>query len=118
MLPTIDTLVTFLTPREGGRRSLSHLGPQYMPHLVVQPADVRTVPADGSRENYLGIRFRGGPAKLTYLETALCRWELMYYPQVNYEEVQVGATFTLREGGRIVGFGTVQERYSEADEPA
>lgn len=89
-----------------------------MPHLVMQPEDVRAVPTDGSRENYLGVRFRGGPAKLTYGESALCRWELMYHPQVNYEEVKVGATFTLREGGRIVGFGTVQERHAGVDEPS
>jgi hypothetical protein len=34
----------------------------------------------------------------------------MYHPRVDYDAVCVGATFTLREGGKVVGFGTVMER--------
>ncbi len=32
---------------------------------------------------------------------------LAYYPAVEYEELLPGATFTLREGGSIVGYGEV-----------
>jgi hypothetical protein len=33
----------------------------------------------------------------------------MYFPQVTYAEAIPGATFTLREGARIIGFGTILE---------
>ncbi len=32
---------------------------------------------------------------------------LMYYPRVDYSTLQTGVTFTVREGGRIVGHGVV-----------
>ncbi len=31
----------------------------------------------------------------------------MYYPRVDYSALQTGVTFTVREGGRIVGHGVV-----------
>ena len=34
----------------------------------------------------------------------------MYFPLIRYEDVVPGATFTVREGGRIVGFGRVESR--------
>lgn len=38
---------------------------------------------------------------------------LMYSPDNEYIEVVQGATFTLREGARIVGYGKVLNRFSE-----
>jgi hypothetical protein len=39
---------------------------------------------------------------------------LMYFPDDAYDEVQPGATFTLREGPLIVGFGVVLSRSQQA----
>ena len=36
--------------------------------------------------------------------------ELMYHPRVCYSDVVPGATFTIREGGRVVGYGRVTDR--------
>ena len=40
--------------------------------------------------------------------------ELMYHPDLPYSDVQPGATFTVREGGRIVGHGVVLSRTEPA----
>jgi hypothetical protein len=49
-------------------------------------------------------------------ETAEVTMALMYYyePNVSYEDVVPGATFTLREGPSIVGYGTVLSRDPQA----
>jgi hypothetical protein len=31
---------------------------------------------------------------------------LIYYPRVSYEKLKPGVTFTIREGPKIVGFGS------------
>jgi len=36
--------------------------------------------------------------------------DLMYYPASTYEELQPGATFTIREGAKVVGYGKVLRR--------
>lgn len=40
---------------------------------------------------------------------------LMYHPQVDCNSLVVGATFTVREGGRIVGHGVVVQRNEAID---
>jgi len=35
---------------------------------------------------------------------------LVYFPEVSYSHVEEGATFTIREGSRVVGHGVVLER--------
>ena len=36
--------------------------------------------------------------------------DLMYYPANRYERLQPGATFTIREGAKVVGYGKVLRR--------
>ena len=83
----------------------------YRPHLVVQDTTVRQAvsPADNEIEPYLGVVFIEGPAPVVG-DPILATLALMYYPGVDYSALQVGATFTIREGPQIVGFGTVWER--------
>lgn len=114
-LPTITAEVVFLPREEGGRAQLPEFGTTsyYMPHLVVQSRDVRRVviDADGvGREDYLGVAFVECRARLKYGEAARVELELMYHPSVSYEALQPGATFTVREGGRIVAHGVVLSR--------
>jgi hypothetical protein len=41
------------------------------------------------------------------IEAAEVTFYLMYWPEEKYDGVIAGATFTLREGPKIVGFGQV-----------
>jgi hypothetical protein len=38
----------------------------------------------------------------------LAEFVLMYYPQPEHESVVPGATFTIREGAKVVGHGQVK----------
>lgn len=84
-----------------------------MPHIVVQPTDVRdlTLVDREANDNYLGVRFQATPTQPSPEQPFPCELELMYYPRVNYDQVCEGASFTLREGGRVIGFGVVLQRF-------
>jgi hypothetical protein len=83
-----------------------------MPHLVVQPAEARTARAEArqSAGDYLGVAFVSGPVPLLQGQSGRFAVELMYHPQVNYESLAAGACFTIREGAKVVGYGTVVRR--------
>jgi translation elongation factor EF-Tu-like GTPase len=84
-----------------------------MPHLVIQSADVRApnvIDGNVTVDDYLGVRFLSAPSELMPDEPLDCEMELMYHPTVDYDAVQTGATFTLREGGKVIGFGVVTAR--------
>lgn len=59
-------------------------------------------------ENYLGVEFTGRGEVLTAGEVHRVRLALMYHPEVDYCELRTGATFTIREGGRVVGYGVIR----------
>lgn len=81
----------------------------YRPHIVLGPLEQRKAILDGQllTEEYLGVSFIGGPDKIYPGETVEVELALAYYPRVTYAGIQVGATFTIREGGTVVGYGTV-----------
>ena len=114
--PTIVAEVTFLSPEEGGRTQATDLSSgSYRPHLVVQHPDVRparpaAVAGGQLTGDYLGVCFLQGPAEYATGRPLRCLLALMYHPQVDYTALQTGATFTLREGPHVVGFGTVLSR--------
>jgi hypothetical protein len=58
-------------------------------------------------ERYLGVMFVEGPDALSPGESAEVSLALIYFPEEAYDEVTPGATFTIREGPLIVGFGVV-----------
>jgi hypothetical protein len=109
---TIEAEVVFLSHADGGRVQPPNVSlGSYMPHLVVQPPDVRDpviVDANRIEEDYLGVCFVAGPAKCLAGEPVRVTMALMYYPRIRYDGLREGATFTIREGARIVGFGRVQ----------
>jgi hypothetical protein len=82
---------------------------QYRPHIVLGSITQRSAVVDGRTllETYIGVAFVGGPEKLNPGETAEAELALMYYPNPIYDGVKAGATFTVREGPTIVGYGTV-----------
>jgi len=109
-----EARVTLLPELSGGRQGLS-LG-QYRPHIVLGPQLQRIAIRDGNHlvENYLGVMFVGGPDQMDPGVTAEVKLALMYAPEVSYTGVEPGATFTLREGPEIVGYGLVLSRGQES----
>ncbi len=109
-LPFVTVNATFIAPDDGGRSTLPTFGGEtwYRPHIVIQDLDDRA--EDSRNEEYLGVQFLNGPSNArfrTSLRYTLC---LMYHPHVDYSDVTEGATFTMREGARLVGFGEVVSR--------
>jgi len=111
-IPVVKALVTFLTPQEGGRTGDTFDSDQYRPHLVVGDPDQRAVSTDDagtSTEDYLGVQFTGPGSKLVPGESSSVTLGLVYHPRVDYSALVPGATFTIREGGTVVGYGRVVE---------
>jgi len=110
--PRITAEITFLAPSEGGRETLpsDFSGGRYRPHVVVgNPKQRKAVLLNNAaQENYLGVAFVDAPSNVVAGEPAVVELALMYWPNVSYDSLVPGATFTLREGPHIIGFGTVQ----------
>jgi hypothetical protein len=107
----ISARVTFLTEEEGGRKQPAWNSRKYRPHVVVgDPAQREATTAEDGRtltENYLGVCFDGDGEEMSQGTEHEVSLLLAYYPAGEYEDLVPGATFTLREGGNIVGFGEV-----------
>lgn len=95
--------VTLLPELLRGRRLLTT--GQYRPHIVIGPQSQRAAICEGNvcKEKYLGVMFVGGPDAMEPGDTADVKLALMYFPEEPYNEVQLGATFTVREGPLVVG---------------
>jgi hypothetical protein len=111
--PRITAEITFLPPSEGGRETLptDFSGGGYRPHVVVgDPKQRQAVLVNNvAQEKYLGVAFVLGPSNVVAGEPFVAEIALMYWPKLSYDSLVSGATFTVREGPHIVGFGTVQE---------
>jgi hypothetical protein len=109
--PQIEAEVTFLSEFERGRMTLpSDLSTRaYRPHIVVGDPNQREAVIRGNeiQEEYLGVVFLAGPERLEFSKPTRVQLGLLYYPNVRYDSLVPGATFTIREGARIVGFGRV-----------
>ena len=105
-VPTVRAKVTLLPETNSPKFTASG---QYRPHIVLGPTTQRSAVVDGHTlvEQYIGIAFVGGPEKLNPGESAEVELAFMYYPNPIYDGVKAGATFTVREGATIVGYGTV-----------
>ena len=57
-------------------------------------------------EDYLGVVFVAQDGPLQYEKELLAEVETVY-SGINYSSLKTGATFTIREGGSIVGNGKV-----------
>lgn len=111
-LPLISAKVTLLPELTRGR---GLIGRQYRPHIVLGPTDQRRpVVAEGNvlTESYLGVAFWSGPETLEPGEEATVEFVLAYWTDAPaaYAGVIAEATFTVREGGTIVGYGRVESR--------
>lgn len=108
-IPIVKANVTLLPELSHGRRLLST--GQYRPHVVIGPESQRSAIRDPSTNAYTetlhAVMFVGGPDAMEPGETAEVSLALMWYPEDTYDEVIPGATFTIREGSLIVGFGRI-----------
>ena len=110
--------VVFLRQVDGGRVYPPSFSPSrpYMPHIMVQGRSVRgaATVGDVSTEAYKGVAFIEPPADLAAGTSGMTGLFLMYYPEVDYADVQPGVAFTIREGGKVVGHGVVVSRKDPA----
>ena len=121
--PRIVADIVMLTASEGGRsRGLEvDVELRYMPHLVIDDRANRVAKTDmnnQSIEHYMGVLF--GPAlSISDAATGSGRYQLrlMYHPRVDYTTLKTNATFTIREGGRVVGHGIVISSGGESNFP-
>jgi len=113
-VPVVQARVTLLSELSSGRRLLTT--GQYRPHIVIGPQSQRAAICEGNvcTEKYLGVMFVGGPEAIEPGESSEVSLALMYLPEESYDEVTPGATFTIREGPLIVGFGVVLTRSQES----
>ena len=110
--PIANARVTFIATTAGGRETIPTLNqmPYYRPHIVVQDSSIRQATYDDagiSNEHYMGVEFVAGPESADFEMPVRCKLRFTYYPRVDYTTACKGATFTVREGGRIVGYGTL-----------
>ena len=108
--PVATASVTFIATGDGGRRTMPHLSGVYRPHIVIQDPGVRraTVGPDGKgNERYLGVQFisgvNDGEFGVAYESTMV----FAYHGRIDYSQARSQETFTIREGARVVGFGTI-----------
>jgi hypothetical protein len=95
-------------------------GLQYRPHIVVGDPNQREAIVGAGRviaEEYLGVAFSSGPDRISLGHAIRVEMMLIYWPSLDYRKAVPGATFTLREGGRIVGQGRITRRWTEPWEP-
>ena len=112
--PKIEAEITFLSEADGGRKSPPSIlsGCVYRPHLVVgDPKQRRAITSgNASLEKYIGVAFSSCPEKVEANIPFTAQLELIYYPDPIYDALVLGATFTIREGAKIVGYGRVMKR--------
>jgi len=82
---------------------------RYMPHIVIGDPQQREARMCGNTitERYLGVLVADAPDEMMPGKTDQVTLCLMYWPEEKYDDVKPGATFTLREGPKIVGFGQI-----------
>ena len=86
-------------------------GGVYRPHLVVGDPNQRQAIVEGNeiRERYIGVAFLSGPENVVLGESFSAELSLIFYPHPAYDALVPDATFTIREGARIVGYGRVKK---------
>jgi len=99
LLPTLDR------PRNTGSRG-------YRPHIVIEPLtpDIATMRANVLTDRYQSVVFLDEYVSIAPGQTQEVLLGLWAYPDNQYENVIPGATFTLREGPHIAGYGTITDR--------
>jgi hypothetical protein len=121
----IDAEIVILSPEEGGRATQLSAGVvyqgRYMPHIVLQPREIRQAQVEmrqGMRwitDEYHSVAFWNGPDPIPNSIPFIVTMLLMHTHRVAYDGVVPGAEFTIREGGKIIGHGTVLNRVTDSN---
>jgi translation elongation factor EF-Tu-like GTPase len=114
LLPVVEADIVLLAQEDGGRKyplvrtERSH----YRPHIVLGSPDQRKAIVVGRNlvESYLGVEVLHDQELIRPGERARVSMRLAFWPAPEYSKVVPGATFTIREGGHIVGYGTILSR--------
>ena len=108
-IPAVRAVVTMLPDLDHPRYPNRAL---YMPHIVIGDPHQREAERSGMNltEHYLGILVADAPDELAPGATTEITMRLMYWPEEAYDEVRPGATFTLREGPNVIGYGEILSR--------
>ena len=110
--PRIKAQITFLAASEGGRTVIptDFSDGKCRPHVVVGDPNQRKALLlnNVAQETYLGVALVAGPSNVVAGQSFIAELALMYWPNVSYDSLVSGATFTVREGPHIIGFGTVE----------
>jgi hypothetical protein len=99
--PRVEVEVTFLAPKDGGRRHLPQAWGSYMPLATI---------GDGDQ---LSVRFVAGPTPIAGVPARFIL-ELMDHPAGSYGKLLPGVSFDVREGNRVVGVGRVLSPWVDA----
>lgn len=121
----IEAEVVLLSKEEGGRSTpvlpIAY-GGGMRPHIVLQDRSVRKAKLgmrDGRPntvlDDYLAIEFWSGPDQIPVSSPFLLTMRLSYAPDPMYSGCVPGATFTIREGGKITGHGEIKRRWTEEE---
>lgn len=96
--PYAEVFVEFLSSKAGGRSLPINLDDHgYRPHLRVLNED-----------EYLGVEFIEGPDEpILPGQSTHASVRFIYWPDVNYEKLVIGAEFEILEGPTVVGKGKV-----------
>jgi hypothetical protein len=121
----IEVEVVLLSKEEGGRSTPVlpvAYGGGLRPHIVLQDRCIRKAKVgmrDGHPntilEDYLGVEFWSGPDPIPISSPFLLTMRLAYYPDLMYSGCVAGVTFTIREGGKIIGHGEIKRRWTEEE---
>lgn len=116
----ILTELVLLSENEGGRTKppAAPYEAKYRPHIVIEDRHNRNAKIEVIEgrhtmvDHYLGVVFWKGPDPLL-VGQPLSVTMLLVYALDLYNEVKEGASFTIREGAKIIGHGVVKKRWSE-----
>jgi len=113
----IETEITFLSKSEGGRDIPDGIlrGISWRPHIVIGDPSQRQAVIEGDQytEAYLLVAFCDGPQHVEPGQPARTTMALLS-PKTDYSAAVPGATFTMRDADRIVGYGKIERRWTEA----
>lgn len=108
----MECAVTFLSEANGGRKAPPVLnGGIFRPGTVIgDPSQRRAILDEHNHDTqaHFGITFESGPRVVPRDAEFIATAFLTFYPGVDYKEYVPGATFTMREGHKVVGFGTIK----------
>lgn len=123
----VEAKLTFLRNEQGGRARPFPPGVLrtglLRPHIVLGDINQRQAIIEvvngirELREEYLGVVLCDGPETVTFGEEISVKMALIYYPRVSYSGVVAGATFTVRDGPKVIGYGTITAKWMEPKPP-